>query len=484
MIPSMTPMDLLWAFVFIGLALLAGKGLRRLFPVLADLFLPSSILGGFLVLLLGPQGLGALAARWLPEGWGAIQGAIPAPVLGVFRGLPGLLINVVFAALLLGKPIPGLRTIWRRAGSQAAYGQVVAWGQYVVGIVLCLTVLTPVFGLPPMAGALIEIAFEGGHGTAAGMAGVFAEMGFAEGADLALALATVGLVSGVVAGTILVNWAGRRGLLQGTAGGGRRRIRAHDAGMDEDVAEELRDVMWEREQELKPTDPLSIHLAVVGLAIGLGWLMREGLVRLEAATWARNGGIEILRFIPLFPMAMLGGVAIQIVLDRTGLNRHVSRRLMNRISGASLDFTIVAALGSLSLSAVRTHWASFLLLSVAGLAWNLFALRALAPRLMPDHWFHRGICNFGQSTGVTVTGLLLLRMADPANESDALEGFGYKQLLFEPIVGGGLFTAASVPLLARLGPWIMLAITGGLLAFWLAAGWMLFGRPRQIPGNA
>jgi hypothetical protein len=31
----MTSIDLLWAFVFIGLALLAGKGLRRLFPRLA-----------------------------------------------------------------------------------------------------------------------------------------------------------------------------------------------------------------------------------------------------------------------------------------------------------------------------------------------------------------------------------------------------------------------------------------------------------------
>lgn len=38
-------------------------------------------------------------------------------------------------------------------------------------------------------GGLIEIGFEGGHGTAAGMADTFADLGFEEGADLALGLA-------------------------------------------------------------------------------------------------------------------------------------------------------------------------------------------------------------------------------------------------------------------------------------------------------
>ncbi len=474
----MTHLNILWAFVAIGVALLAGKGLRRLFPALADLFLPSSILGGALALMVGPQVLGALAGRLLPEAHPLTQGLIPDAVLQVWRGLPGLLINVVFAALLLGRPLPGIREIWRRAGPQVAFGQSLAWGQYVVGISLCLLVLTPVFGLPPMAGALIEIAFEGGHGTAAGMAGTFREMGFEAGADLALALATVGLVAGVVTGTLLVNWAARRGLLSlaGKRATSHATIRAQDAGMDEDMAEELRDVLWEKEQELQPTDPLSIHLAVTGLAIAIGWVLRELLVRVEAATWARDGGIAVLRYIPLFPLAMLGGVIIQIVLDRTGLHRHVNRRMMNRISGSALDFTIVAALATLSLAAIRTHWAPFVLLAAFGLAWNLFGILVIAPRLIPDHWFERAVCDYGQSTGVTVTGLLLLRMADPTNESGTLESFGYKQLLFEPFVGGGLFTAASVPLIVQLGALPVLAITSGLLCFWLVAGWLLFGR--------
>lgn len=468
---------LLYTFIFIGLALLAGKGLRSLIPVLKKLFLPSSVLGGILILLAGPQVLGILFRGVLAPDHTLSQGLIPGEVLQVLGGLPGLLISVVFAALLMGKPIPHIREIWRRAGAQIVFGQSLAWGQYVSGLLLVMFFLTPVFGIPSMAGALIEIGFEGGHGTAAGMAETFRVMGFPEGADLALAMATFGLISGIVAGSVLVNWAARRRYLPEQALLMNRPENSQTVSViPENIDEEIQDVLWEKEQSLKPTDPFSIHLALVGLAIGLGWLAREALIGLETLTWARNGGFLFFRYIPLFPMAMLGGVAIQIIVDKTGLGVHINRRMMNRISGTALDFIIVAALGTLSLSAIRLHLAPFLILAFTGLLWNLFCVFFLAPRIMPDWWFPRAVCDFGQSTGVTVTGLLLLRMADPANESGTLESFGYKQLLFEPIVGGGFFTAASVPLIVQLGPGPVLGITSSLLIFWLIAGWLLFGR--------
>lgn len=77
----------------------------------------------------------------------------------------------------------------------------------------------------------------------------------------------------------------------------------------------------------------------------------------------------------------------------------------------------------------------------------------------------------GQSMGVTSTGenqqrglasdairrhvlgLLLLRMVDPDNVTPALTAFSYKQLLHEPIVGGGLWTASVLPFLASAGLW-------------------------------
>ena len=112
---------------------------------------------------------------------------------------------------------------------------------------------------------------------------------------------------------------------------------------------------------------------------------------------------------------------------------------------------------------------------MVGLAWPVFAVIVIAPRIIPTAWFERGIGDFGQSTGVTVTGLLLMRVADPSNESGALESFGYKQLLFEPVLGGGLFTGVSVGLLAAFGSLPVLGFTAAMTIFWLVLGFALFG---------
>ncbi|MGB3764229.1 MAG: sodium:glutamate symporter, partial [Ornithinimicrobium sp.] len=99
----------------------------------------------------------------------------------------------------------------------------------------------------------------------------------------------------------------------------------------------------------------------------------------------------------------------------------------------------------------------------------------LAPRVIPDYWFERGIGDFGQSMGVTATGLILMRIVDPDAESPAFEAFGYKQLVFEPFFGGGLVTAAAVPLIFQTGPYPLLIGMTILFLTAVGVGLWLFG---------
>ncbi|TVP50033.1 MAG: sodium:glutamate symporter [Halomonas sp.] len=482
---TMTVGELFIALVTIALVLLASNALRLWLPWLRRLFLPSSVIGGLLLLLLGPDVIG----RALPPIFEDSPGLFPAYVQESWSALPALLINVVFAALFIGKTIPGLRTIWLRAGPQVVVGQTMAWGQYVVGLTLALLVLVPIFNMNPMVGALIEIGFEGGHGTAAGMADTFSELGFEEGADLALGLATIGIVSGVLIGTVVINIAARRGVvklddeidrgLDGEKSDPDNLMRDDERPSTEEFSEFKKDLV----QEAGTTDPLSLHIGLVGIAIVIGWLLLSGLQWIEQVTWARNDGLEILAHVPLFPIAMIGGVILQLIVMRFRLERHVSARTMSRIAGTALDFTIVAALATLSLTTLGDYFVPFLLLALAGIGWSLFVLIVIAPRVIPENWFERGIGDFGQSMGVTVTGLLLMRMADPKNKSGALESFGYKQLMFEPVVGGGLFTAAALPLIAQFGALSVLIFTGLLTVGWLTFGLLYFGRMVPERGN-
>ncbi|MDX1633741.1 MAG: hypothetical protein R3280_03835 [Marinobacter sp.] len=70
------------------------------------------------------------------------------------------------------------------------------------------------------------------------------------------------------------------------------------------------------------------------------------------------------------------------------------------------------------------------------------------------------------SLGLLLGSQVLGRLADPEHRSPALEAFGYKQLLFEPIVAGGLFTAVSVPLIFQFGPWPVLLLAAALTLSW------------------
>jgi glutamate:Na+ symporter, ESS family len=438
----------------------SGAALRARSSLLVHLFIPGSLVAGAIGLTLGPEVAGRITGT---------DGLWPAAVRETWAELPGLLISVVFAALFLGERIPTPRQIWRLAGPQVAFGQTMAWGQYCVGLLLALLVLGPVFALPPVAGTLIEIGFEGGHGTSAGMAGAFDAVGFPEGTDLALGLATIGIVSAVLIGVAFVNWAVRSGRVSHetlAAGGGHDDDRAAD-GADGGEAFQL------------PAAGMLLRVAIaIAAAIAIGWLLLQGLQGLEDALWASQA--TVIAYMPLFPFAMLGGIIVQVTLMRAGRTALLDPRTASTIRRLALDLLITAAIATLALTTIAADIIPFLLLALAGIVWSLFALLVLAPRMLPDWWVERAAADLGQSLGMTATGLLLLRVADPADRSPVLGAFGYKQLLFEPIVGGGLFTAASVPLVASVGGWPVLAIVAVLMVAWLILGLYLFGTRRSV----
>ncbi|MFP4101404.1 sodium/glutamate symporter [Coleofasciculus sp.] len=460
--------DALFAFILVALLILVGRFIHQKVRGIQKLYIPESIVAGVVALLLGPQVLGAIADPNSP----LANGLFPESIRNVWSQSPGVFINIVFAALFLGESIPHPRDIWNKAAPQVVFGQSLAWGQYVVGILLTLLILIPVFGIDPTAAALIEIAFEGGHGTAAGMAGTFQELGFPDGADLAVGLATVGIVSGIVTGTVLANWGRRQGYVQGV-----QQNVAEPEWFEDYTHSETPQIRRARARLMRNmlVDPLSLNFGFVGLAIAMGWLLLQGLIWIESVTWG-IGGFEMMTYVPLFPMALVGGIIVQLLMERLGLHPLIIRPLMNNIAGVALDIVVVTALATISLTVLGENFGSFLLLSIAGITWNIFAFLYLAPRVIPSYWFERGLGDLGQSMGVTATGILLLRMVDPDNRSGAFESFAYKQLFFEPIVGGGLFTAAAPSLIARFGLDSILFLTSGILVAWLIFGFLAFGK--------
>lgn len=467
----MSPNTVGLALLLLGVLLLAAKYIRVKWRLMQTLYLPVSIIGGAIALLLGPDVLGRIAA-WAGTDRFAEGGLFGTAVMEVWAALPGLLISVVFAGLFLGKPLPKMRQAAQLAGPNIAFGVTVASGQYVIGLLLALIVIVPLFNLPALSGALIEIGFLGGHGTAAGLGDTFQRVGWAEGQDLAVGMATVGLLTGIVVGIILINWGVRT--KKTTV------LSSEDRGTDDEQAGLIEQgnrapgaTMTVHPSSL---DPLTLHFGLIALAVLLGQLILMGLQALEQLLWA--DAIEIMAYVPLFPLAMIGGIIVQAVADRFDRKRVLDEQTVARVQGFSLDVLIIAAMATLSLQSIADNFAPFALLAVAGILWCLFAFLVLAPRMMPSHWFERGIGEFGQSLGVTATGMVLMRVVDPELKTPAYSAFGYKQLVFEPFFGGGLITAAAIPLIVspQVGPWGFLGMMAATMAVAMFFGLVVLRR--------
>jgi len=337
-----------------------------------------------------------------------------------------------------------------------------------------LLVLQPLFGTSPLMAALIEVGFEGGHGTAAGLGTTFRELGLPAGETLGLAMATVGVLTAVLLGsTLVVIGRGRQWLARVDP------ARPVSGGVDPISAEERLNLERAAGTVDSDTprsmtiDALTLNVALAGGAVGLGVLLKALLTGFGALLGGPDTA-SLIQAIPVFPLAMVGGLIVQVVLQRSQQTDLASPVAQASLGSVSMDLLITAAMASLNLPLLEENWIPFVALAVTGLTWNVCAFLLIAPRIFRDHWFERGIADFGQGTGVTATGLLLLRMADPLGRSRAMEAFSFKQLLFEPFLGGGLVTALSLVLIAGWGLPLFsaaaLALTLASLGFGLRLG--------------
>jgi ESS family glutamate:Na+ symporter len=196
---------------------------------------------------------------------------------------------------------------------------------------------------------------------------------------------------------------------------------------------------------------LTIVVGVITLAITVGWLVRQAMAGLEVLLTDAPMGDTFAGDLPLFPFTIIGGAAVQLFVHARGWDHLVPRSLVNQTAGLALDLLITAAIASVSLAVIGDNLVPFLLMVVVGMAWCVAAVYWLAPRFYGPHWFERAIGDFGQSYGTVASGFLLIDMSDPKRVSGARESFGYKQLLFQLLFGGGVVTALAIPVIVALG---------------------------------
>lgn len=393
----------------IGILLTFGRRLDSAMK-LERFGIPIALLVGGIAFVLGPYGP---------------FGILPTPVMDIWMQLPTPLLTLVFATLMLGRPIPSINGLWRPVASQAVLGLLLGFGQYVVGGVIVLFFLLPQLGVDPLMSCIIEVGFEGGHGAAAIMGESFRRLGFSEGLDLGLAMATVGLLASTLLGSFLVVLGRLFGWI----------VPNEKVYKTESVETDLL---------TKPLDQLRLLLynfAFIGFAVLIGIVLLY--VLRTFSTYFGDISQQVFSAFPVFPLALLGSFFIRYILERSSKTDVISSLLQREIGILATDLLIITAMAGLNLPLLTRYWIPIAVLATAGLAWNLAGMFVFSRLVFSEEWFERAIAEFGNATGVAASGLLLLRLADPRGATNTLPVFSIKQLFLQPILSGGLITVIA-----------------------------------------
>ena len=393
-----TPWTLFVDIGIISLLLLIGKWMRVKISWIQKLFIPPSLLAGFIGLALGPFGFNIL------------------PLSNQTGTYAGILIAFIFGAL----PLTSQKTNGNTSeiGRMWVYSQAGMLLQWAFGGLLGLLILNQIWPLSAAFGITMPSGFCGGHGTAAAIGQAFGQLGFDEILTLAMTAATFGIVASVILGLVFVKWATKK--KQTTY------LADYSALPDELrtglLPKDKRESMGESTCSSISIDSLSFNLAII-CAIALGGY---GISKLAAHFMP---GFEL----PVFSCAFVVGIIMKKLLDKTRASESICPQTVGHISGSMTDYLVAFGIASIKISVVIEYIVPLAILLLSGLAVTFIYVAVMAKKLMKECWFEKAIFTWGWFTGTMAMGIALLRVVDPKMKSRCLDSYALAYLFVAPV---------------------------------------------------
>ncbi|PIC85665.1 hypothetical protein CSV72_12515 [Sporosarcina sp. P20a] len=418
---------LFFTFALIGMFLLIGTIVRAKVKTMQKLFLPASVIGGFVGLLLGPIILKQYAVLPIPQDW-----------LTIASILPGILIVPVVASVPLGMKIGGKdesgnkkKGLMKPVGIMLLLMIIIGSVQNFFGLAIAgVFKLFPSYSdLYPTFGTELSAGFSGGHGTAGVVGSMLQSMNqpyweVAQG--VTTTTATVGLISGILVGILLINIAARKGFTKYLNG---------SASLPEDMRTGVqknpdKQLTAGRESTNSASiDSLALHLSLILGVSGLSFLLTYFL---------KKHNVLILNSIPEWAYAIILMYIVWGTMQKLKLAWVVDNQTKSKIASTFADFAIVAAIMSLPIQAVFTYIVPLSVMMIGVLLLTIGASYYLSKFFFKDHWFERAMVLLGTNTGVFLTGLLLLKMVDSEMKSPVLADYSIAYS-FNSVIGFVLF---------------------------------------------
>ena len=416
-------------YLVIGILLvsiLLAHMLKRSIPFLQKSLIPTSVLGGALILI--AEGLFKLISGGNAMFDAAIFGGKAISTLEV----------LTYHCLALGFIASTLKASDAKMSKKRTV-EIFNTGVTTVSTYLMQAVLG--FGITliaclfikdffPAAGVLLPFGYGQGTGQALNYGGIYEGLGFVGGKSFGLTIAALGFLSAAIGGVIHLN------ILR----------KGKKLSLEEAKPHVLRSEDIEGENEIpmqESLDKITVQIALVAVA----YLVAYGLMVLLGSILP---GMKSVIYGFNFLLGVLAATLVKAVINffhkKNIIHRNYTNNfLLTRISNFFFDLMVVAGVAAIRLDALENYWGVMLILGVVGLISTYAYNHFVAKKLFPDYPEEQFLMMYGMLTGTASTGTILLREIDEEFKTPAADNMVYQN--FPAIVFG-----FPMMLLATLAP--------------------------------
>lgn len=435
-------------FAVLLASLLLANMLRRSIPFLEKSLIPTSVLGGGILLV------AAIVYK-------AITGDLLFDT--AFFGGNGYatLETLTYHTLALGFIATAFKTSNGKL-SKKRTGEIFNTGvttvstyllQAVVGMGITIIASYIIADFFSSSGILLAFGYGQGTGQAMNYGGIYEnDYGFVGGKSFGLTIAALGFLSASIGGVIHLNILRRKGKIKVKG--------------NKDITLNNNQIQSNNEIPMQASiDKMTVQIALIAVAYLLAFLLMYLLGNLIP-------GMRSVIFGFNFLLGVLVATVMKIIINFLHKKNIIHRQytndfLMTRASNFFFDIMVVAGIAAIRLDMLEKYWGIIIIVALAGLVVTYIYNRIVAKTLFGEYVEEQFLMMYGMLTGTASTGIILLREIDGEFASPASDNLVYQN--FPAIVFG-----FPLMLLATLAPKKTILTLILLFAFFVVMNIILF----------
>ena len=407
-------------------SLLAGNVVKKSIPFLRDSLIPTSVLGGLILLVAA-----------------AIYKAVTGEVMfdtAAFNGKGTETLEIItYHTLALGFIASSFKTTGGKLTRQRT-DEIINTGvttvatyllQGIVGLAITLAATLVISDFFAAAGVLLPFGYGQGTGQALNYGNIYeADFDFEGGRSFGLTIAALGFLSASIGGVTHLNIMKKRGKLVIS--------KREDGSLHTEEVDSASEIPMQ-----ESVDKMTVQIALIVVAYIGAYLLMWGL----GSLWE---GMRSVIYGFNFLLGVLTATLIKVMLNflrKTGImkKKYTNNFLMTRASNFFFDVMVVAGVAAIRLDILENYWGVILILGVAGAVVTYVYNRVVAKILFPDYVEEQFMTMYGMLTGTASTGIILLREIDRDFRTPASDNLVYQN--FPAIVLGFpmMFLATLAP---------------------------------------